>query len=296
MGCAPLGSRYSPGQSIRALERALDAGVTWFDVAPAYGAGQAEAILGRFLKGRRDAVQVATKVGLRAPRMGLAKRIALPLARPVVATLKKLRNGGGGTGGNGKPGGGIVNDKLALSPDFIVQTLETSLKALGTDQVDLFLLHEPTPAEVVRDDVLQTLESLRKAGKARHLGVAGSHEAGLAAAATGAYQVVQMADSPDHSAIDAIRAQATAPIGLISHSVFGNAAAQAQAHSRLQSDPALAAAVQGADQVHRLLLWRALASNPDGVVLASLARLDNLADNLAAALLDPAMLDRDPRT
>lgn len=282
MGCAPLGSRYSSRQSLRALDRAFDAGVSWYDVAPSYGAGEAEAILGRFLKGRREVVQVVTKVGLRASRMGLLKQIALPVARPLVATLKGLRK-------TGRVSGAVVNDKVALSPDFIVQTLHASLRALATDRVEVLLLHEPTPQEVTRDDVLQTMESLLRAGKVRHVGVAGSHAVGVAAASTGVYQVVQMEDNPERTALTNVQSGAVAPIGVISHSVFGGIESQNEAHRRLLQDPELAAQVGGADQIHRLLLWRALSVNTKGVVLASLAQPGNLEDNLAAAALDPVL-------
>ena len=72
-GCASLGSRVGEEAGLRALAAAHDAGVAWFDLAPLYGAGRAEEIAGRFLKGRpRDGVQICSKVGLapgvRAPR------------------------------------------------------------------------------------------------------------------------------------------------------------------------------------------------------------------------------------
>jgi aryl-alcohol dehydrogenase-like predicted oxidoreductase len=50
------------------LERAFALGITHFDVARAYGFGRAEGILGKFLRGRRDQVTVATKLGLQPPR------------------------------------------------------------------------------------------------------------------------------------------------------------------------------------------------------------------------------------
>ena len=67
-GCASLGSRVGEAPGLRALAAALDAGVTWLDLAPLYGGGRAEEIAGRFLQGRpRDAVQLCSKVGLAPP-------------------------------------------------------------------------------------------------------------------------------------------------------------------------------------------------------------------------------------
>jgi aryl-alcohol dehydrogenase-like predicted oxidoreductase len=55
-----------------AVRHAVDRGVTFFDTAPAYGNGASEALLGRVLRGRRDAVTIATKIGPRDdPRASL---------------------------------------------------------------------------------------------------------------------------------------------------------------------------------------------------------------------------------
>ena len=88
-GCASLGSRVGEEAGLRALAAAHDAGVAWFDLAPLYGAGRAEEMAGRFLKGRpRDSVQICSKVGL-APGVrphGL-KAALMPLARAAVQAV-----------------------------------------------------------------------------------------------------------------------------------------------------------------------------------------------------------------
>jgi len=80
-GCASLGSRVAAADGLNALAAAFDAGVNWFDVAPAYGAGEAETLLGRFLRGRRDRTFVVTKVGMAPPRRLGAVRLAYALGR-----------------------------------------------------------------------------------------------------------------------------------------------------------------------------------------------------------------------
>ena len=62
-GCASLGSRVGEAPGLRALAAALDAGVTWLDLAPLYGAGRAEEIAGRFLEAPPRRVQLCSKVG-----------------------------------------------------------------------------------------------------------------------------------------------------------------------------------------------------------------------------------------
>ena len=92
-GCASLGSRVAAADGLNALAAAFDAGVNWFDVAPAYGAGEAETLLGRFLRGRRDRAFVVTKVGMAPPRRLGALRLAYALGRPLAARATALRSG-----------------------------------------------------------------------------------------------------------------------------------------------------------------------------------------------------------
>ena len=66
-GTAPMGSRYGAREGLRALEVAYESGITLFDTARSYGHGDAERILGRFLRGKRDRVVVSTKFGIDAP-------------------------------------------------------------------------------------------------------------------------------------------------------------------------------------------------------------------------------------
>src|SRR5919198_3659664 len=63
-GEQPLGwGEVDDEESVRALRRALELGITFFDTANVYGAGHSERVLGRALAGRRDEVVVATKFG-----------------------------------------------------------------------------------------------------------------------------------------------------------------------------------------------------------------------------------------
>ena len=77
-GCASLGSRVSEAQGLRALGLAFERGVTWYDVAPPYGDGEAEGILGKFLAGRRDRVAICTKFGIPRPVVSSAMRLIRP--------------------------------------------------------------------------------------------------------------------------------------------------------------------------------------------------------------------------
>ncbi|HEX9343709.1 MAG TPA: aldo/keto reductase [Actinomycetota bacterium] len=127
--------RQDDRQSIAALHRALDAGVNWIDTAPAYGLGHSELLVGRVLRQRadRDRIVVATKCGLWA---------------------------------DGR------RDLYDLRPQTIRREVDESLRRLGAEAIDLFLIHWPdrqtgTPIEAS----WAAMAALADAGKVRRLGV-----------------------------------------------------------------------------------------------------------------------------
>ncbi|WP_201161466.1 aldo/keto reductase [Phaeovulum veldkampii] len=186
-GCASLGSRIGATEGRRALERALAAGITWFDVAPAYGDGQAERILGAFAAAHPGAITITSKVGL-APRPMGWRGALRPLARSAVAMLPQLR---------GLAATGRVPARLPLGPETLRQSVGASLAALRGAPIDRLMLHDPDPADVTRPDLLACLTDLLREGRVGAVGVAGSTAAAAAAVVLGApYSLVQIASSP----------------------------------------------------------------------------------------------------
>jgi aryl-alcohol dehydrogenase-like predicted oxidoreductase len=118
-------------ESIRAIHRALELGVTFFDTADVYGCGHSERILCKALGGRRGDVVIASKFG-----------------RVFVEETRQI------TGSD-------------ASPEHIRKACDASLKRLGTDRIDLYQFHlgdwDIAEAETIRD----TLEELCAAGKIR---------------------------------------------------------------------------------------------------------------------------------
>jgi aryl-alcohol dehydrogenase-like predicted oxidoreductase len=295
-GCASLGSRVGEASGLRALEAAYDAGVTWLDLAPLYGGGRAEEIAGRFLKGRRDTVQVCSKVGL-APGgggMGGLKAALMPAARAAVQAVPALRP-------LLRRSGAQAAMALPLTPELVTRSLETSLRRLGTDHLDLYALHG-VDASALTEPVLRALEDVRAAGKTRAVAVAGDAACGLAAIGIGAPFGVVQAAVPVPGAADALLPAARAAgFGVILHSVFGVEGSLAALEARAAADPAFRAAVTGGtgdvgQALARRLLERAFARNPDGVVLVSMFHAASLALNLAVAGAplpdDAGLLDR----
>lgn len=130
LGTMALLTSNTEGEAVRLVHKALDAGVNLVDTADIYDDGAVEAVLGRALKGRRDKVVLATKVGL--PMGG-----------------DRVRSGGGRA--------------------WIMQAVEDSLRRLDTDHIDLYQLHRPDPSTPL-EETLRAFEDLVRAGKVRHLG------------------------------------------------------------------------------------------------------------------------------
>jgi aryl-alcohol dehydrogenase-like predicted oxidoreductase len=127
------GAGTDNAESIRAIHRALDLGVTLIDTAEIYGPFTNEELVGQAIEHRRDEVVLATKFGF-------------------VSHL------GGGPG------------NLDSTPANIRTALEGSLRRLGTDHIDLYYQHRVDPNTVIEDTV-GTLAELVAEGKILHIGL-----------------------------------------------------------------------------------------------------------------------------
>jgi aryl-alcohol dehydrogenase-like predicted oxidoreductase len=138
LGCMSMSGYYNIGEgtdaeSIRAIHRALELGVTHLDTAEIYGPFINEELVGRAIRGRRDQVVLATKFGL-------------------------VSHSGGGPG--------IIDS----SPANIRAAVEGSLKRLGTDHIDLYYQHRVDPKTPIEETV-GALAGLVTEGKVRHIGL-----------------------------------------------------------------------------------------------------------------------------
>jgi hypothetical protein len=281
LGCASLGSRIGARAGLRALSAAHEAGVTWFDVAPAYGLGNAELLLGEFLKGRRRSVSVTTKVGIAPPERLRLMKYAYAVGRPAMSVASGLR-------GAFRRIRATRNRHLPLDANLVEASIVQSLRRLQTDRVDVYALHDPSPEDVARDDVLRALERVLERGQARRIAVAGGTEACRAALrAPGIYGLLQM--SVEHFASSGAEFSACGK-PVVVHSVFGVDGMRDVLLSTLAHRPDRARILvekgYGGDReraVADLLLERALALNADGIVLTSMFAPGHLEANIAVA-------------
>ena len=132
-GVYTTGASTDDAESVRAIHRALDLGVTHIDTAEIYGPFHSEELVGRAIKDRRDQVVVATKFGL-------------------------VSHSGGGPG--------VIDS----SPANIRAAVEGSLKRLGTDHIDLYYQHRVDPNTPIEETV-GALAELVAEGTVRHIGL-----------------------------------------------------------------------------------------------------------------------------
>ncbi|MGD0540169.1 MAG: aldo/keto reductase [Tepidisphaeraceae bacterium] len=275
-GCAKL-TAHPRNEAIGVLETALANGVTHFDVARLYGLGWAEGILGEFLKGKRDRVTVTTKFGLKPPggwvkhrRLVYAAKKVLKIFPPVVKLMQKRAH-------QGVQGG-------KFTPQDAAQSLETSLRELGTDHVDVLLLHEAELIDLASEPLIRYLEQQIAKGTVKCVGV-GSYCAKLPAdlgRIPGVYQVVQFDDSAHVRNLERLAGRQGR--GLITHTIFGPALPLVNA---VRERPAVAREwvakigvdLSDAKAINSLLLHYSLGANPDGVVLFSSIRAQHVQAN-----------------
>ncbi|MFJ1971054.1 aldo/keto reductase [Streptomyces sp. NPDC087903] len=137
LGCMGMSFAYGPsdaGQSRATLERALELGVTLYDTADAYGAGENERFLSPFFKAHRDEVVIATKFALSIP--------------PGEPTRRVIRN----------------------DPPYIREAVEASLRRLDVDVIDLYYMHRRDVNVPIEESVGVMAELVRE-GKVKHLGL-----------------------------------------------------------------------------------------------------------------------------
>ena len=134
-GCASLSAGSSRRHSIALVHAAYDAGIRHFDVAPPYGMGTAEDILGEALKSCRNDVTIATKVGFSRPRHAWAVMQIRSLAAPLRKVVPQLTRRVGASTYRG------LTSRPKLDTSFVQSSLAESLRRLRTNHVDLLLLH-----------------------------------------------------------------------------------------------------------------------------------------------------------
>lgn len=288
-GGSGLMGGLSERESLRLLETAFDAGIRHFDVAPSYGHGMAERCLGKFLHGKSDQVTVATKYGIVPPQRAGLLNAAWNVVRPVARLLSAVRTRAARAAAG-------LNSKAHFSAEEAGRSLDNSLRELGLERVDLWLLHEATAKDLDNSDLLAWLEQMRRQGRIGMfgLGTQRSHLDALWNRHRGYCRVLQFEGSvldvaPDFPGAFCIHHRAVAgAAGAIRESF----ARDPQLCRRWSS--AIDADLEDSQVLAALLLTAVLSSNPDGIVLFSSRIPAHIQANVRTAD-DPAWVARSQR-
>jgi D-threo-aldose 1-dehydrogenase len=281
-GCAHLQySRRSRQGSLRLLEKAFDHGITHFDVARLYSAGEAEGVVGEFARGRRDRIVLVSKAGILPLRETYYHRLHRKIRIVAKARAPALTS--------------WIADAVhepvfsRFSPKDIRGSVEKSLQELKTDYLDALLLHECKAIDIASFDVPTTLDKLKAEGKILAYGLATDIE--QSAAITGSFptlaSIVQIPGQNLNTQTWPFLSEKNRLV--ITHSVFAeNLKPLAK---MLQEQDAIRQAIQsklGFDLskpggVAQLLMVRAVKSNSPGMVLFSTSKLDHIQQCVEAA-------------
>ncbi len=136
LGCMGMSQSYGPtnwDESLATIDRALELGVTFLDTANVYGAGHNEVLVGRALVGRRDDIQLATKLGIDSTE-------------------------------------GWDHRRIRGTAAYVQQACDDSLLRLGVDHIDLYYQHRP-PQDAEIEETVGAMAELVQKGKVGHLGL-----------------------------------------------------------------------------------------------------------------------------
>ena len=167
-GCHNLTAGSSSRRSRRLVEAALSLGIRRFDVAPSYGLGTAEAMLGRALGARRDSVEITSKFGILPARFGFAMSWAREPYRALRGLLPSTSEGR-----QDVPAIGVEVSRASEFPFSASTAVRRSLRRLGTNHLDALLIHERIEGQFARG-LGEELADLKHRGLIRRWGVSGT--------------------------------------------------------------------------------------------------------------------------
>lgn len=192
----------TPKEADRLVTTAAENGITLIDTADSYASGECERLLGRLLKGRRDHFMVMTKAGYATADLPGPLHRLNPLAKKILHRFGSRQN---------------------FDPSYLEHSLARSLSRLSLDHVDVFLLHDPPATALADGKVFDKLESERKKGHAKMIGVSSGDEDTLEIALDWpGCQVIQTPFLPISKVSGKLQArQASGLIVVLNHVSFG---------------------------------------------------------------------------
>ena len=277
-GCSGLMRQESEQEKFALLSAAMESGIRHFDVARYYGHGEAEGVLGRFLKDRklRDDVTFTTKFGLEPTVISGSSggKVLMHFARRAAAlnplihkALSRFANRQVRTG--------------CFHPESARRSLETSLRELQTDRIDILLLHEVKAEDLDTPGLWEFLLNMKAEGKIRAFGLGSNFQSTLnILGKTPEYgEIVQIPNSVGEWNIAALPEFSAG--GLLTHGALKRLKDLQHA---MQTQPlVMGSGAITASELAGWLLGLALQSNPTGVTLFSTTNRARITKNVADA-------------
>jgi aryl-alcohol dehydrogenase-like predicted oxidoreductase len=153
---------YNLKEQLRALDEALRLGINAIDTSDVYTRGLSERLIGRALRGTRHEVVICTKVGqIKTPWAAISAAKAQP--EFAVRHLRSLVPGRTPADASAVP--------RCFHSQYIIGAVESSLRRLRTDFIDILLLHSPTAEDIAGDAWPDAIQSLLRTGKILHFGI-----------------------------------------------------------------------------------------------------------------------------
>ncbi|WP_158091655.1 aldo/keto reductase [Bradyrhizobium canariense] len=262
---ALLSKRRTRREALRLLEAAMDCGVTYFDTARMYGAGRAEGILGELTARNRERLVLASKAGILPQSRALHVRARSRSIRLLHKVVPSSRN--------------YLPVPSASVPHFgafglveFQESVETSLKELRTDYLDILLLHECSAADLEETDLLHVLDGLKREGKVRAFGIATGIEetTSILKRHAALLDVVQIPSAiwnmnvrrlPTIEGLVITHSSLTSRFNILLDRLLSDERMAAEWHSLTKVDP------RDSTELAHLLLAHALNANPNGIVI-----------------------------
>jgi D-threo-aldose 1-dehydrogenase len=260
----------------RLLDSAYDQGIRHFDVARMYGLGASEKELGTLIRSKRTQVTVATKFGLEPT---LATRCLSSIQSPVRWFFARFPGLKAAAAEARQP---LYRPKR-FTPDLLRTSLDTSLRQLGTDYVDILFLHEPMPGDHIANELSDSLKDLQRQGKIRSFGMSSTANSliSLIGPHPGLTSVLQFDNDATGRQIDSL--------SLLPHSILFTFAPFSMAlpvlQSRCEQVPSMVKKfvdrtgvdLRSSQEQIRLLLSYAIHANPQGKVVFASTNVQHIA-------------------
>jgi aryl-alcohol dehydrogenase-like predicted oxidoreductase len=257
--------RFATARAV--IDRSLDRGITFFDTADSYGSGWGERWLGRALGVRRREVIIATKCGLPTSIAGKFVKRALPDEGWISDLTAEGRN-------------------ARFSPSYIRSALVGSLRRIGTEYIDILMLHNPPPDVLAAGDWAEVMSELKRSGLIHFTGVS-ARSAEDAAVAIREYNVdcieLELNANALPAAEETLELASEFGTAVIARQVFGSGSLLNLVAERLQS--VCPAATKR--KVAAALIRNVLDVPPISVAIVGMASLDHVEWNTSSSELSP---------